>query len=252
VSTVKQVAGHAPGGLLAQEHLPAAGRPPWRRVQPVTAKRRSDRSGRDVHTKPLQLALDPLIAPARIFPGQPDDQLLYIWVQRRPPGLAVRVGPCAGDQPPVPAQQRVGLHEKARPAFSGQRAAEGGEQGPVGGLQPGTWGVPTQGGELVAQDEDLQVLAGVAAAEQGEHLNGAAQREGGEFRQHQGDLAVGWLKRHATEPRPARTGSSQLTSEFAYSTRRERGLRPASPSTRSSCDGCMCCSLSNTTPAGST
>jgi hypothetical protein len=183
------------------------------------AKRRSDRGGRDVHTKPLQLALDPLIAPALVLLGQADDQLLYRWVQRRrPPGLAVRVGPCAGDQPQVPAQQRVGLHEKARPAFSGQRAAEGAEQGPVGGLQSGTWGVATQDGELVAQDQDLQVLGGIAAGEQHEHLNGAAQRKVGEVRQHQGDLAVGWLKRHATEPRPARTGSSQPTSEFAYPT----------------------------------
>jgi hypothetical protein len=70
----------------------------------------------------------------------------------------------------------------------------------------------------VAQDQDLQVLGGIAAGEQHEHLNGAAQREVGESRQHQSDLAVGWLKRHATEPRPARTGSSQPTSEFTYPT----------------------------------
>jgi len=44
----------------------------------------------------------------------------------------------------------------------------GGEQGPVGGLQRGTWGVSTQDGELVAQDQDLQVLGGIAAGEQHE------------------------------------------------------------------------------------
>jgi hypothetical protein len=38
--------------------------------------------------------------------------------------------------------------------------------------------------ELVAQDEDLQVFGGVAAAEQGEQLDRAAQREVEEFRQH--------------------------------------------------------------------
>jgi hypothetical protein len=42
----------------------------------------------------------------------------------------------------------------------------------------------------VAQDEDLQVLAGVAAAEQGEQLDGAAQRQVGEFRQHQVGLYI--------------------------------------------------------------
>jgi hypothetical protein len=39
------------------------------------------------------------------------------------------------------------------------------EQGPVGRLRPGTWELATQHGELVAQDEDLQILGGIAAAE---------------------------------------------------------------------------------------
>jgi DNA-binding Lrp family transcriptional regulator len=30
--------------------------------------------------------------------------------------VAVRVGPGAGDQPTMPAQQRLGLHKEARPA----------------------------------------------------------------------------------------------------------------------------------------
>jgi hypothetical protein len=36
----------------------------------------------------------------------------------------------------------------------------------------------------VAQDEDLQVLGGVTAGEQGEQLDGAARHEVGEFQQH--------------------------------------------------------------------
>jgi hypothetical protein len=38
-------------------------------------------------------------------------------------------------------------------------------------------GVAAQHGELVAQDEDRQVLGGVTAGEQGEQLDGAAQHE---------------------------------------------------------------------------
>jgi len=38
VSTVKQVAGNDPGGLLAQERSPGRGRSAWGWVQPVTAK----------------------------------------------------------------------------------------------------------------------------------------------------------------------------------------------------------------------
>jgi hypothetical protein len=41
-------------------------------------------------------------------------------------------------------------------------------------------------GELVTQDEDLQVLGGVPAGEQDEQLDGAAQREVGEVRQRPG------------------------------------------------------------------
>ena len=90
-----------------------------------------------------------------------------------------------GDQLPVPAQQRVGLDEEARPAGSGEDAADRGEQGAVGGLQPRAWNLAAQHAELVAQEEDLQVLAGVVAAELGEQLDRVAQRQVGEFRQHQ-------------------------------------------------------------------
>jgi hypothetical protein len=75
-----------------------------------------------------------------------------------------------------------GLTKEARPARSRRHATDGGEQGPVGRLQPGTWELATQHGELVAQDEDLQVLGSIAAAELGEQLDRAAQGEVGEFR----------------------------------------------------------------------
>jgi hypothetical protein len=52
-------------------------------------------------------------------------------------------------------------------------------------------------------------LAGIAAGEQHEHLNGAAQREVGEFRQHQGDLAVGVAE--APRYRAAAGANWQLT-----------------------------------------
>ena len=68
----------------------------------------------------------------------------------------------------------------------GQDAADRGEQGPVGGLELGTLDLAAKHGELVAQDEELQVLGGVAAGEQGEQLDGAAQGQVGESRQHEG------------------------------------------------------------------
>jgi hypothetical protein len=69
-------------------------------------------------------------------------------------------------------------------------AADRSEQGAVSRLQPRAWNLAAQHAELVAQHEDLQILAGVAAAEQGEQLDGAAQRQVGEFRQYQVGLYI--------------------------------------------------------------
>jgi hypothetical protein len=95
----------------------------------------------------------------------------------------MRVGPGPGDQPSMPAQQRLGLDEEARPAGSGQDAADRGEQGPVGGLKLGSWGLPAQDRELVAQHQDLQVLGGISAREQHQQLDGAAQHQVSESQQ---------------------------------------------------------------------
>ena len=87
--------------------------PPRYRVESVAAQRGPDRGGGDLYAELEQLALDSLVAPARILCRQLDDQLLQVRGQWRPAGLAVGVGLRAGDQPPVPAQQRVGLDEEA-------------------------------------------------------------------------------------------------------------------------------------------
>jgi hypothetical protein len=159
VSTVKQVAREDPGGLPAQERPPAGGRPPWRGVQPMAAQRGADHRRRDAHAKAEQLALDALVAPAWVLPGEADDQLLDVLVQRRPAGLVMRVGPRPGHAPPVPAPQRLGRDEEARPAGPGQHPADRGEQRPVAGPEFGSCALAAEHGELVAQDEVSRSLA---------------------------------------------------------------------------------------------
>jgi hypothetical protein len=51
-------------------------------------------------------------------------------------------------------------------------------------LELGSWSSAAEDGELVAQDEDLKVLGGIAAGEEGEQLDGAAQRWVGKSWQH--------------------------------------------------------------------
>jgi hypothetical protein len=86
------------------------------------------------------------------------------------------VGPAARDQAAVPAQQCLRLDQEAGPAGSGQDAADGGQQRPVGEFQLGSWSLAAEDRELVAQDQDLKILGGIAAGEQGEQPDGAAQR----------------------------------------------------------------------------
>ena len=73
----EEVAGDDSGGLLAQECPPRRSCPPRYRIKPVAAQRRADRGCRDLYAQPEQLALDALVAPARILPGQTHDQRLH-------------------------------------------------------------------------------------------------------------------------------------------------------------------------------
>ena len=68
--------------------------------------------------------------------------------------------------------------------------------------------LPAPHGQLVAQHEDLQVLGGVAAGQQDEQSDRAAEVKVGELRQHAGSLRKG--RRSATLPRDAQA-NSQLT-----------------------------------------
>lgn len=125
----------------------------------VPAERRADRGCGDPHAKPEELALDALVAPGRVLPGQPDDQLLCLLVQRWPTRPTARVGPGVGDQAPVPAQQGLGLHGEARPAGPGQDAADRGKQRPVGELQLGSWNLAAEHRELVRRTRISRSLA---------------------------------------------------------------------------------------------
>jgi hypothetical protein len=77
----KEVAGHDPGCLLAQEHPPRGGRAARGRIQAVSSQRGADRGRRDPNAEVQQFTLDALVAPARVLFGQANDQLLDVLIQ---------------------------------------------------------------------------------------------------------------------------------------------------------------------------
>jgi len=68
----------------------------------------------------------------------------------------------------MPAQDGVGGDQAMAPQRSGQPSDEGGEHGPVRPLQAGSGVGAAEHGDLVAQDEELDVFGGGRGAHQQE------------------------------------------------------------------------------------
>jgi hypothetical protein len=98
------------------------------------------------------------VAPIRILATEPKDQLPPRRVERRPARLRVRVGPAAGDELPVPAQQRLRPDAEVRLDLPGQPAAQRRQQRAVSPLQRRPRCLPAQDRQLMPQNQDLQPL----------------------------------------------------------------------------------------------
>ena len=139
-----------PGGLLAQERSPARLGAPRHGFNAVGAQNPADRAGRHPDAEAQQLAVEALVAPPRVLATKPDDQLLHLTGDRRSALGCDRVGPASGHHAPVPAQQRLGVHQQHRPADPWEQTAQRREQRTVGGQQAGPWMLAAQHCKLVA------------------------------------------------------------------------------------------------------
>jgi hypothetical protein len=63
----------------------------------------------------------------------------------------------------VPAQDGGWCDQKSAAAASGQQSGEGGDDGAVGPVDPWSGCASLQHGQLMAQDEDLDLVGGVGA-----------------------------------------------------------------------------------------
>src|SRR5438093_13247480 len=88
--------------------------------------------------------------PARVLAHEPQDQLTDVTADWRPTGATVRIGPVAGDQPTMPAQERLRPYKKDAPSAARQRAAQRCKQQPVLRLEPRLADLPAEDRQLVA------------------------------------------------------------------------------------------------------
>ena len=102
-------------GLGGQELLPGQAGAAWCRVDAASFEEQPHRARCDLFSKPGKFTVDAPGAPRRVLRCHPQDQATQLWHRRGPTGLAVRVGPAALDQVPMPAQHCRRRHESMEP-----------------------------------------------------------------------------------------------------------------------------------------
>ncbi len=115
--------------------------------------------------------------PARVLPGEAQDERDELPIDWRPAGVVSPVGPAPCCQPPVPAQQGLRSDDEARPALPGKQPRRRGQEDPIGVGEPGSGDLPVQHGHLVAQDDDLHVLSATGPQAQRHEFEQAARQD---------------------------------------------------------------------------
>ena len=158
--------------LGTQELGPGQARAPRGGVDAVLFEDSPHGGGSNAVTEADEFSGDSAVAPGGVVVGHFKDEATKRagggWPARRSRGL----GPVSGSSPSVPAQQGLWCDEPAGSLRSAQGRRDGAEQGPVlvGEGWPGV--LPVQDCQLVAQDDDLEVLRASRA-----HSQPCQQRE---------------------------------------------------------------------------
>jgi hypothetical protein len=126
-----------------------------------------DRGGPDLVAESGEFAVDAAIPPCRILGGQATDQAAESGGDGGSTGSCRLGGPAAGDQLVVPAQDGGGRDEQPEASADWEQSGEGGDQGAIGPADPRARRTSLEHGELMTQDQDLDLLGGVGTGAQG-------------------------------------------------------------------------------------
>jgi hypothetical protein len=183
---VGEVDGEDRVGLRGEELSPCRSGPSRGRIETGGLEDLPDGGGGDRVPESDELALNASVTPGWILLGhlehQGSDGRWGGWSA----WLSSWVGPVAGDEVGVPAQQRPGGDEPQSAQMRGQQPAQRAEDGAVDPGHGRAWVLSTQHGDLVAEHKDFDVLGCVAAGEQCQPAQQAGEQQVGESEGHSG------------------------------------------------------------------
>src|SRR6266508_6490492 len=130
----------------------------WCRLETCLKQHLPHGRRRNRNAKTLELADDPFVSPVWVLARETQDQLAERALEPGSPGPPVRVRPPARDQLPVPAKQCLRLEREDCPRGPRQRAAQRRQQRAIRPRQLRPRDLPAEDRQLVAEDEDLQLL----------------------------------------------------------------------------------------------
>jgi hypothetical protein len=164
-----------PRRLLAPELPPAQALSPGWRLDLVAAEHVPDAARRQGHAESDELAVDALVAPARVLGRQAQDELPRLSRERRPAGTPMGIAPAAPNELAMSAKKRRRLDEERLPARSRQRLAERRQQSTIGRPQALPRDLTPQHLQLMPKNEDLHLFRPLAATAQDQQLEQAAK-----------------------------------------------------------------------------
>jgi hypothetical protein len=181
----EEVGGQDLVGMLADELVPGALAAAWSREQAVAAEDLADGEVRAAMAEAEEFALDAAVAPARVFAGEAEDELVEFGRSRALPTRAPAVGgPLATDEVTVPPEQGLGAGQEGEPGGPGEDAADGCEEDAIGGLPAWTADLAFEDAELVAEGEDLGAEPGIGMVADDQDLEEEADDGVGEGAEH--------------------------------------------------------------------
>src|SRR5207247_1246747 len=163
-----------PGRLLAQELPPAHTYASRCGLDAVAVEHVPDAARRQRNSEPDQLAMDPLVSPARVLRRQPRDQLSRLREQLRSARPSALIRPAAADEFAMPAQKCRRLDEERPPSRLRKHLAERRQQGTIGRPQARPTDLAPQHLQLMPQHEDLDLLRPLRTTKENEKLEQTA------------------------------------------------------------------------------